>query len=115
MLKFRPSIISYTVLYGNTPLLFLARTVRSVGCVFNSLLTGPLPFASMPWHAPQLDRYSVLLPFRSYRQPLHRDNNREYEHVCDPLDCWRNFVRDVGRASLCATISTQADRASSPF
>ena len=46
-----PSIILYTVLRGNTPLFFLARTVRSVGFVFKFSLNGPFPFASMPWHA----------------------------------------------------------------
>jgi len=42
---------------GNTPLFFLASTVKSGG---SSVLTGPVPLPSLPWQGAHDDRNSAL-------------------------------------------------------
>ena len=55
----RPSTIAAIAAAENTPLLFLARAVKSTGLRFSLLVVGVAPLPSAPWHSAHFDRNSV--------------------------------------------------------
>ena len=59
-IKVRPSIISVTAASGKCPPFLRESVVKSEGGTLSTEARTPLPLPSSPWHAPQLDRYSIF-------------------------------------------------------